>query len=283
MRNFRRFLILGAVLVAIHAQDKPKSPPLTEREKALNERVVHLRSLPDDAWTKEVGELAREIQQLQFSTGKQSLVDGLSMQVTEGDAGSTTLQVVADTIVQVVSALPANRSDFLADRLARLARYEHVKVASNNPHYLAAMAKLEAGDQDRQAVEFTLSDLKGRKWTLRDLRGKVVLVNFWATWCPPCRREMPDMQALYERFSPQGLVILAISNEAAGTVEPFIAAQKYSYPILLDPEGAVGKRFDAEGIPQSFVYNRDGKLVAQAMDRRTLGQFLGMLKRAGLE
>jgi peroxiredoxin len=145
------------------------------------------------------------------------------------------------------------------------------------------MAKLEAGDRDREGAEFTLSDLKGQKWALRDLRGKVVLVNFWATWCPPCRREMPDMQALYQRFSPRGLVILAISFEDASTLQQFNAAQKYSYPILLDPGSTVYKRFNLEGVPETFVYSRDGKLVAQAIDRRTFGQFLEMLKQAGLE
>jgi peroxiredoxin len=292
MSDLWRCLILAAGATTVYAQNASEQTPiaksaitpvLSEQEKALDERVGQLRSLPDDAWKKAVGQLAKQIQELPLSKGKQWLIDGLSARSTEGDAGRATLQVIADTIVQVVGNLPANQRAFLCDRLAHLVRYEHVKVSLNDSHYHATMAKLEAGDRDREVAEFTLSDLKGQKWALRDLRGKVVLVNFWATWCPPCRREMPDMQALYQRFSPRGLVILAISFEDASTLQQFNAAQKYSYPILLDPGSTVYKRFNLEGVPETFVYSRDGKLVAQAIDRRTFGQFLEMLKQAGLE
>lgn len=91
------------------------------------------------------------------------------------------------------------------------------------------------------------------------------------------------MEALYRRFGPRGLVVLAISDEDAGKVEPFIAEHKYTYPILLDPGRKVNELFGVEGIPKSFLYGRDGKLVAQAIDRRTERQFLQMLKLAGLE
>ena len=93
---------------------------------------------------------------------------------------------------------------------------------------------------------------------------------------------MPDLETLHHRFSDQGLVILAISDEEAGKVRPFIAAQKYTYAILLDPESAVNKRFLIQGIPKTLVFNREGKLVAQSSDMRTMGQFADMLKQAGL-
>ena len=158
-----------------------------------------------------------------------------------------------------------------------------MKVSLDDPQYRAACAKLAEEDRARMDADFTLSDIKGKTWTLSAMRGKVVLVNFWATWCPPCRKEMPDMQALYERFGPQGLVILAISDETNDKVEPFIAEKKYTYPILLDPGRNVNKLFTVEGIPKSFVYDRNGKLVAEAIDRRTNRQFLEMLKLAGLQ
>jgi peroxiredoxin len=94
---------------------------------------------------------------------------------------------------------------------------------------------------------------------------------------------MPDMEALYQRFRSRGLVILAISDEDAGKVEPFLAAQKYTYSILLDQGRKVNDLFSVGGIPKSFLYGRDGKLVTQAIDRRTAAQFLAMLKQAGLE
>jgi thiol-disulfide isomerase/thioredoxin len=110
-----------------------------------------------------------------------------------------------------------------------------------------------------------------------------VVLNFWATWCPPCRKEMPDLEKLYQQFKDQGLVILAISDEDAGKVKPFIAQQKVTYPILLGPGRKVNELFQIEGIPKTFVYDRTGKLVAQSIDMRTRRQFLEMLAQAGLK
>ncbi len=110
-----------------------------------------------------------------------------------------------------------------------------------------------------------------------------MLVNFWATWCPPCRKEMPDLEALYSRFKGEGLVVLAISDEDAAKVRPFIAEHQVTYPILLDPGRKVNDLFQVEGIPKTFVYDRNRKLVAQSIDMRTQKQFLGMLAEAGLK
>jgi len=275
--NFLKATVLLAALVVLQAQTRPA---LNEQEKAISAQMGHLRSLPDDEWTKTVGNLARQIQKLRAGPGKAILISQLGNLVTEGDAGQDTLQVVASTMSDVLRASPEAG---LYGTLAQLARYEHCEVSLDSPQYRAAMAKLVAADEQRQSADFTLSDLTGTKWSLKDLRGKVVLVNFWATWCPPCRKEMPDMEALYQRFGPRGLVILAISDEDSGKVQPFIAEKKYSYPILLDPGRKANERFSVEGIPKTFLYNRDGKLVAQGMDRRTERQFLAMLKQAGLE
>jgi len=110
-----------------------------------------------------------------------------------------------------------------------------------------------------------------------------VLLNFWATWCPPCRKEMPDLEALYRRFEPQGLVILGVSDEDGDKVKPFIQQQGITNPVLLDPWRKVNELFQIEGIPKTFVYDRDGKIVAQSIDMRTQKQFLEMLARAGLQ
>lgn len=278
--NSQYLLTATVLLAALTPLQAQTGPALNDQEKAISDQMGHLRSLPDNQWTKTVGKLAKQIQQLPASPGKVILISQLGNLVTEGDAGHDTLQVVASAMSDVLRASP-NASLYVT--LAQLARYEHCEVSLDNPQYRAAMAKLEADDEQRQRADFTLSDLAGTKWSLKNLRGKVVLVNFWATWCPPCRREMPDMEALYQRFGPRGLVILAISDEDAGKVQPFIAAKKYSYPILLDPGHKVNQLFGVEGIPKSFLYQRDGKLVAQAIDRRTEQQFLAMLKQAGLE
>ena len=167
--------------------------------------------------------------------------------------------------------------------LATLVRYEHVQTTLDNPQFSAAMRQLEADDHKREHLDFTLKDLSGKTWTFSELRGKVVLVNFWATWCPPCRKEMPSLEALYERFSAKGFVVLGISDEEAAKVDPFIRDRKITFPVLLDSDRKVNDMFVVEGLPMSFVYDREGKLVTQAMDMRTQNQFLEMLGKAGIE
>lgn len=93
---------------------------------------------------------------------------------------------------------------------------------------------------------------------------------------------MPDLEALYERFKSQGFVILGISDEDSSKVTAFITKGKVTYPVLLDPGRKINQLFQINGIPKSFVYDRDGKLVAESIDMRTQRQFLEMLARAGL-
>src|ERR1035438_9830844 len=144
------------------------------------------------------------------------------------------------------------------------------------------MKTLEAEDERRQRLDFTLNDLDGKRWTLKQLTGKVVLVNFWATWCPPCRKEMPDLDAIYGELRDKGLVILAISDEDRAKVVPFVAEHKVLYPVLLDPGRRVNDLFVVRGIPKSFVYDRSGRLVAESIDMRTRQQFMELLGKAGL-
>jgi peroxiredoxin len=94
---------------------------------------------------------------------------------------------------------------------------------------------------------------------------------------------MPDLDALYNKLKDQGFVVLAISDEEAAKVSPFISEHKISYPVMLDPGRKVNDLFIVEGIPKSFVYDRSGKIVAQSIDMRTRSQFLGMLAQAGLQ
>jgi peroxiredoxin len=94
---------------------------------------------------------------------------------------------------------------------------------------------------------------------------------------------MPDLQSLYNRFKDQGFVILAISDEKGATVKPYLAEHNVTYPVMIDPGDKVNKLFQVVGIPKSFVYNREGKMVAQSIDMRTERQFLEMLAEAGLK
>jgi peroxiredoxin len=269
----------------LHAQQDVQ---WTTQEQPIYDQIKTLRSLPDDVRARTTKDLALQIRALPAAPGKLRLAVYLASRATEGDFGHDTLQEVATTLAGALQQAPPDPQSKTADaaygELAELARYEHVQVSLDTAPYKAAMAKLEVADQSRQQVNFTLTDLQGKTWTLKDLKGKVVLVNFWATWCPPCRKEMPDLDTLYNRFKDQGFVILAISeDEETAKVGPFIAEHKISYPILLDPGSKVNNLFQVEGIPKSFVYDRDGKLVAQSIDMRTQRQFLEMLAQAGLQ
>ncbi len=276
--------LLILIAGALPAQEKVV---WSDREKPIAEQLHTLRKLDDAVRARTSKDLALRIRQLPTVPNKLRLAGALAGLSTEGDFGTDTLQEVTTTLAAALQEQPPagkpGEPDDLFVELASLVRYEHMQAASDNPQFAAAVAKLDADDAKRQSADFTLADLQGKAWHLQDLRGKVVLVNFWATWCPPCRKEMPDLDALYNKFKDRGFVVLAISDEEAAKVSPFIAQRKISYPVLLDPGRKVNDTFIVEGIPKSFVYDRGGKMVAQSIDMRTRNQFLGMLAQAGLQ
>jgi thiol-disulfide isomerase/thioredoxin len=285
----RAFLFPAALLLSLMALSGiiyGQNASWTSAETPIRDQITHLRSLPDDVRAGTTKQLALDIRRLPKTANKLNLANGLANLSTEGDFGHDALQEVATTLADALreQPVPMNGTQPALPyvELATLVRYEHVQASVDNPQYAAAIAKLEADDQARQKADFTLTDLQGKSWTLRELHGKIVLVNFWATWCPPCRKEMPDLDALYKRFKDQGLVILAVDDEEAGKVKPFLAERPVTYPILLDPGRKVNDLFHIDGIPKSFVYDREGKLVAQSIDMRTQKQFLEMLGQAGL-
>jgi peroxiredoxin len=269
---------------SLHAQEE--KVVWSEREKPIAEQIRGLRALPDDVRAGATKNLALQIRQLPKTPNKLRLANSLAMLSTEGDFGHEMLQEVATTLADALREQPLPSEKGQPSRpyveLAELVRYEHVQAALDHPQFAAAISKIAADNERREQADFTLTELGGKTWTLKEQRGKVVVLNFWATWCPPCRKEMPDLETLYRQFKDQGLVILAISDEDAEKVRPFIAQQKVTYPILLDPGRKVNELFQIEGIPKTFVYDRTGKLVAQSIDMRTRRQFLEMLAQAGL-
>ena len=300
LRAFRKSIarrrLLSASLCVVAVQIFVMSPVFvwaqkqevvwSAQEKPIAEQIHGLRQLPDDVRARVTKQLALQIRHLPATPNKLRLATGLANLSTEGDFGHDTLQEVATTLADTLrqQPVPDDHGQPVAAylELAQLVRYEHVQASLDVPQFKVAMAKLEGDDQRRQEADFTLTDLQGKTWALKALKGKVVLVNFWATWCPPCRKEMPDLNTLYQRFKDQGFVILAISDEEADKVKPFIAERNISYPVMLDPGRKVNELFQVEGIPKSFVYDREGKLVAQSIDMRTQKQFLEMLGQAGL-
>ena len=125
---------------------------------------------------------------------------------------------------------------------------------------IEATTLIHAGDV---APDFTVEMLDGSHITLSNLRGKVVLVNFWATWCPPCRQEMSHLQKdVIDRFAGKDVVVLPISRgEKRETVEAFIEKMGYTFPIGLDGNQSIYKKYASNYIPRSVVVGKDGKVV----------------------
>jgi peroxiredoxin len=113
------------------------------------------------------------------------------------------------------------------------------------------------------APEFALKDLHDHTHHLSDFRGKIVFLNVWATWCPPCRMEMPSMENLYRRLRGKGLVMLAVSEDEAGpaAVQPFVEEMGLTFPVLLDESGALPPRYGVTGYPETFIIDREGRVM----------------------
>ncbi len=124
------------------------------------------------------------------------------------------------------------------------------------PDLLADGATVPDGD---------FTDLGGRRQSIGGLRGNIVLLNFWATWCGPCREEMPPMQRLYEQLNARrGFAMLAVSDENAGKVAAFVKKNGYTFPVAIDAKGQGNERFGASSLPTTYILDRDGRvLVAQ--------------------
>src|ERR1700733_8976068 len=277
-------IVFMAGFFGLAAQTKPT---WSADEQPIVDQLRGLRQVPDDARGGVTRKLALNIRRLPMTPGKLHLAKDLANLSTEGDFGKQTLQEVASTLADALREQPLPNVDGApADpymTLAQLVRYEQVQVSLDAPQLAAALARLEADEQRRASADMTLPDLNGKEWNLHSLRGNVVLVNFWATWCPPCRKEIPDLESLYSLFQKQGLVVLGISDEEASKVAPFVKEHNVGYPILLDAGRRVSQLLAVEGIPKSFLYDRDGKIVATAIDMRTKQQFLAMLAKAGLQ
>jgi peroxiredoxin len=124
--------------------------------------------------------------------------------------------------------------------------------------------------QPSEAPDFTLVSLEGRAFRLRELRGKLVLLNFWATWCAPCQHEMPSMERLYQTFKPMEFVLLAVSldRQGAEVARPFAAHLKLTFPILLDPASEVSRQYGVRGLPTTYLIDPDGLLIGAVIGAR---------------
>jgi peroxiredoxin len=118
------------------------------------------------------------------------------------------------------------------------------------------------------AGDFVARNLQDKPARFREGRqGRVVLLNFWATWCPPCRKEMPAMEQLYQAYRDKGLVVVAVSQDQAplATVRRFTEELKLSFPVWHDRDGLVGKQYSIPGVPASYLIGRDGRVAYKVL------------------
>ena len=265
--------------------------PGTSQEREIFNALEGLEMVPQAQRAREVSELAVRIRSLRSSSCKVNLAAILARDSADGEYDRDAAQQATTTFAEALREHPTTGNPgmdaSLYGYLGQLVRYEHMHVTLHNAKFSAAMAKLAADDERREEPDFAMPDLNGRIWRFRDLRGKVVVLNVFATWCAPCVAEMPDLEALFERYEPQGLLVIGITPEITDVQLPdlqkFLAEQKISYPVLVDKGHKIQSDFGIETVGQSFMYNREGKLIAQTPYSRTRKQLLEMLAQAGIK
>ncbi|NOY52300.1 MAG: TlpA family protein disulfide reductase [Deltaproteobacteria bacterium] len=113
-----------------------------------------------------------------------------------------------------------------------------------------------------QAPDFTVRDLEGKEVSLSDFRGSLVFLNFWATWCPPCREEMPSIERLYKLMQGKPFHILAVSvDNDAGVVERFRKSRGYTFPMFIDDQQKAARLYQTTGVPETFIISPEGKIL----------------------
>lgn len=141
-------------------------------------------------------------------------------------------------------------------------------------------AEITAESPEKQNTEakntlpdFTLTDLEGNTVSLKDFRGKNVYLNFWASWCPPCKAEMPDIEKLYQETKGTDLIILAVNiGEDKETVVNFMSQYKYNFKVLLDADSSVAQMYGVSSIPESIFIDKEGNLVNSQIGALTYEQ-----------
>ncbi len=118
------------------------------------------------------------------------------------------------------------------------------------------------GKSDEDGIGFKLQDLNGKEWSVKELKGKRIFLNFWTTWCGYCKVEMPDLERIYQETKDTDLVILAVNvAESKQLVKSFVDNNKYSFTVLLDTGGEVSKQYNISGLPTSIFINSDGTIA----------------------
>ena len=183
-------------------------------------------------------------------------------------------QVMSFALAHVNAALPESLFAFTPPAGATLVQAFGPQASAEPPSPLVG----------KPAPPFTLKGVKGSTVSLASYKGKVVLLDFWATWCGPCRIEMPRVEKLYKEFGPKGLVVFGIDfAEDPARVRAFLAQNPYAIPILLDVSGDVGRLYRATGIPALVVIGRDGKVSSFFIGVREESALREALAKAGMK
>lgn len=163
----------------------------------------------------------------------------------------------------------AKINETLPDSLFAFTPPAEAKEVAKFDSKLAGSAEEEESEANTligsDAVSFSLADLTGKQFSMDKLRGKVVVLDFWASWCGPCRETMPNVEKLHKEFKDRGVVVLGINDEEIADAKRFVQKYGYTFPTLIDAKGSVSKQYGIQAIPQTFVIDRDGKIVAQFM------------------
>lgn len=157
-------------------------------------------------------------------------------------------------------------------------------IFSANPAN-ASVTNTSAPQTGFTAPDFTLQSIDGKTYTLSELKGSAVLINLWATWCPPCRAEMPAIEKMVREYKDQGLIVLAVDmtyQDDPTAIQPFVQKYNLTFPILLDEKAIVGPAYQLRSLPSSYFINRSGIIneviiggpMAEALLRTRIEQIL---------
>lgn len=167
----------------------------------------------------------------------------------------------------------------LATAIGSVDMEDDFKSPAMAPYLLLVKLHAHLGD----LLDFTLKDVdSGEKVRLMDLRGKVVLIDFWATWCGPCRRELPTVEKLHRELKDKGLAVLTINDESPSKARSFVHGKKYTFPVLDDSKREVHLRYHVRAIPTLVVFDKKGKMVSYSTGTKGEESLRRLLARAGL-